>query len=142
MHYVDRGPEPRGIKKHRVKCTPRWVDYYERRIGSEPTDSHWTKFHNNLRETFSGLCGYCECECKGEVDHFRPKSKVPQRVYDWPNWGFSCHDCNNSKGNRVVGEGDMTGPLPEKTNFAYYMLARENAHPKAHMGDCRSGENQ
>lgn len=97
MHYVDRGSEPNGVKKYRDLCTPRWIDYYEQGIGSKPTDSHWNKFHNNLREAFLGLCGYCECDCKGEVDHFRPKSQFPQRVYDWSNWVFSCHDCNNSK---------------------------------------------
>ena len=105
MHYVDRGPEPKGIKKHRDKCTQQWVDYYERGIGKKPADSHWTKFHNNLRKAFSGLCVYCECGCKGEVDHFRPKSRFPQRVYDWSNWVFSCHDCNNFKGNEWPNGG-------------------------------------
>ena len=33
----------------------------------------------------------------GEVDHFRPKSKYPELVYQWSNWIFSCHDCNLTK---------------------------------------------
>jgi uncharacterized protein (TIGR02646 family) len=36
-------------------------------------------------------------DCKGEVDHFRPKSRFPKRVYEWSNWVFACHDCNLSK---------------------------------------------
>lgn len=97
MHYVDRGPEPRGIKRYRDEYTQRWVEYYEEEIGSKPTDSHWNKFNKNLGKVFSFLCGYCEKDCKGEVDHFRPKSRFPQKVYEWSNWVFSCHDCNNIK---------------------------------------------
>lgn len=97
MHYVDRGPEPRGLKKYRDEYTQRWVEYYEQGIGSKPSDSHWSKFHKKLGKIFSFLCGYCERGCKGEVDHFRPKSRFPQNVYDWSNWVFSCHDCNNIK---------------------------------------------
>ena len=105
MHYVNRGPEPRGVKRYQGEYTPRWVAYYEGGIGSKPNDSHWRKFHKKLRDVFSGSCGYCESECKGEVDHFRPKSRFPQRVYDWSNWVFSCHDCNNSKGNEWPNGG-------------------------------------
>ena len=98
MHYVDRGLEPRSLKRYADDYTPRWVEYYVRGKGSKPSDSYWRKFQEDLSKPFSGLCGYCETECKGEVDHFRPKSRFPQRVYDWSNWVFSCHDCNHSKG--------------------------------------------
>jgi hypothetical protein len=39
------------------------------------------------------------------VDHFRPKSRFPQYVYGWSNWMFSCHDCNNSKGEKWPAGG-------------------------------------
>lgn len=98
MHYVDRGPEPVALKKYRDTYTAPWVDHYERGRGTRPNDTYWRRFHERLRAPFSGLCGYCEAECKGEVDHFRPKSVFPRRVYVWANWVFACHDCNNSKG--------------------------------------------
>jgi len=105
MHYVDRGPEPKVLKKYRDEYTRRWVEYYEQGIGSKPTDSHWSKFNNKLGKVFSFICGYCETDCKGEVDHFRPKSRFPRKVYDWSNWIFSCHDCNNIKGEKWPNGG-------------------------------------
>ncbi len=33
-------------------------------------------------------------KCVESQEHFRPKSKFPERVYEWSNWLFACHDCN------------------------------------------------
>lgn len=100
MHYVTRGAEPKGLKRYRDRHTPRWVNYYERKRGAKPSDSHWRNFLGDIEEKFSGNCGYCEIACRGEVDHFRPKSRFPKLVYEWSNWVFSCHDCNNWKGEK------------------------------------------
>ena len=105
MHWVDRGPEPTGLTKVRAAYTPRWVEYYTKGIEPRPTDSHWRRFHNDLSQAFSGICGYCEEITKGEVDHFRPKSRFPDLVYCWTNWIFSCHECNNTKLNDWPAEG-------------------------------------
>ena len=98
MHRVDRGPEPTGLAKIRDVHTSRWVEYYTKGIGTRPTDSHWRRFHNDLSQAFAGICGYCEETTKGEVDHFRPKSRFPESVYHWTNWIYSCHECNQAKG--------------------------------------------
>ena len=97
MHHVPKSTEPSALKSVRVKHTPRWVDYYKRGTGNKPTDSHWRGFSRSLSKEFHGLCAYCEQECKGEVDHFRPKSRFPDRVYRWDNWVLACHDCNLAK---------------------------------------------
>ena len=97
MHWVDRGPEPSGLAPVRNRYTQRWVDHYEHSIGSRPTDSHWRRFHPDLERVFFGICAYCEGYTRGEVDHFRPKSKFPHLVYSWANWLFACHDCNRAK---------------------------------------------
>lgn len=105
MHFVERGPEPDGLKAYRDRYTAKWEKYYPGRTGTKPSDAYWREFAGDLGEAFFGLCGYCEADCKGEVDHFRPKSRFPSRVYQWSNWVFSCHDCNHSKG----GEWPKTG---------------------------------
>jgi len=97
MHFVKRGSEPAGLKKVREKFTPRWVKYYKDKIGKKPADSNWRKFHINIDGIFFSLCAYCETICKGEVEHFQPKSKYPTLVYLWSNWLLSCHDCNHAK---------------------------------------------
>ena len=97
MHWVDRGPEPGGLGVIRLRYTPRWIQYYRSGVGSKPTDSRWRDFHYELGQLFRGLCGYCESPDKGEVDHFRPKSRFPESVYEWSNWIFACRACNQSK---------------------------------------------
>lgn len=97
MHWVDRGPEPEGLSDISARYTPGWVRYYEEGNRKKPSDSKWREYHEPLSKSFYNLCGYCEEKCKGEVDHFRPKSRFPERVYQWSNWIFSCHDCNHAK---------------------------------------------
>ena len=98
MHWVDRGPEPADLEAIRTHYTPRWVSHYSEESGVKPTDSHWRDFHSDLSRAFSGLCAYCEERDNGEIDHFRPKSRFPELVYAWSNWVFSCHSCNQAKG--------------------------------------------
>lgn len=105
MHFVDRGTEPDGLKKRRDNYTSKWEEYYTGRTGAKPSDDYWREFTEDLGQAFFSLCGYCEAECKGEVDHFRPKSRFPSRVYEWSNWVFACHDCNHSKGEKWPKSG-------------------------------------
>ena len=97
MHWVDRGPEPAGLAHIRARYTPRWSEYYGSGVGNKPRDDGWREFSDDLCRAFHGLCAYCEHLCRGEVDHFRPKSRFPDLVYDWSNWLFACHDCNHAK---------------------------------------------
>ena len=97
MHWVDRGPEPARLAEIRLRRTQRWVSHYTDGVGQKPTDADWRRFHEELRVVFSGLCAYCEEIDKGEIDHFKPKSDFPHLVYEWTNWVFACHNCNQSK---------------------------------------------
>ena len=105
MHWVDRGPEPEGLVEIQVSHTPRWVRYYVEGVGNRPTDSYWRCFHDDLERVFASLCAYCEEIAKGEVEHFRPKSKFPDLVYSWSNWLFACHECNQAKSNTWPSTG-------------------------------------
>ena len=97
MHHVDRGPEPVDLGPIRAQHTQPWIRFYRDGLGRKPNDSHWRLFAELLEDVFGGLCAFCEERCKGEVEHFLPKSLNPHLVYYWSNWLFSCHDCNNSK---------------------------------------------
>ena len=100
MHWIDRGLEPQRLKAIRAQYTSRWIKYYRDGIGSQPGDAYWRAFHADLSRVFFGLCAYCEEFCRGEVEHFRPKSRFPDHVYTWSNWVFACHDCNHMKGDK------------------------------------------
>lgn len=97
MHRVDRGPEPAGLQQIRFRYTRKWVEHYRDGTGTKPSDSYWGNFYTDLARSFFDLCGYCEEECRGEVDHFRPKSRFPEHVYQWSNWVLACHSCNHRK---------------------------------------------
>ena len=97
MHRVCRPRTPKQLSRIRKYYTPKWIAFYKKGKGRKPTDSRWRDFLPQLSRSFSYLCGYCESQCRGEVDHFRPKSKAPHLVYCWSNWIYSCHDCNNIK---------------------------------------------
>ena len=105
MHWVDRGPEPSGLGEIREHYTPTWIEFYTNEVGTGPKDSRWRDFREDLGQRFLMHCGYCEFTCRGEVDHFRPKSRFPELVYDWSNWIFACHDCNQAKGNKWPVDG-------------------------------------
>ena len=94
MRWVNRGPAPSGLKLFRDQFTRGWTSHYRDHFGARPTDARWREFRDELSSRFHGACGYCEEAGRGEVDHFRPKSKYPELVYEWSNWVFACHTCN------------------------------------------------
>lgn len=105
MHWVDRGPEPVRLPPVRERHTPGWVRFYAGGEGERPTDHAWQTFRDDLKSVFHGLCAYCEQVDPGEVEHFRPKSRFPEKVYVWSNWLFSCHSCNQAKREKWPDEG-------------------------------------
>lgn len=71
-----------------------------------------------LSHDFSGICGYCEQQCnpttygqlanEESVDHFHPRSLFPAEWMNWLNLIYSCHRCNQAKGNKwpTIGDAD------------------------------------
>lgn len=49
-----------------------------------------------------GKCAYCESKvthiAHGDIEHIRPKSKVPAKAYEWENITLTCDICNGNKG--------------------------------------------
>lgn len=106
MHWIERGVEPAGLERYRIRHTQAWIDHYSNPGKStRPSDKRWTEFHDDLERVFSGLCGYCEEITKGVIDHFRPKKLFPGFTYVWNNWVFACHACNGSKWSRWPRRG-------------------------------------
>jgi len=54
-----------------------------------------------LENIYHSKCCYCEeNKIKGEVEHYRPRTKYAWLEYCWENLLFACHDCNNLKNNK------------------------------------------
>jgi 5-methylcytosine-specific restriction endonuclease McrA len=105
MQWGDRGPEPDGVRQVRSGYTRGGVDCYRNGMGTKPSDSYWRSVHGNLADACFSLCASCEAICTGEGDHFRPKRKFPESVYQWSNWVLTCHDCPNLKGEKWPAGG-------------------------------------
>ena len=136
MHWVDRGPEPDGLEDVRSQFAQPWLEHYRHRTGSRPTP-RWGQFSGDLSRAFNGLCGYCEEVTKGEVDHFRPTSRFPNLVYEWSNWIFACHSCNQIKSNKWPSDGyidpcaNHESERPE--SFFDFDIASKRLIPRAGM---------
>lgn len=71
---------------------------------------------NALVQLFHGKCAYCESRVTvvtyGAIEHFYPKSRYVERVFDWRNLLLSCDICNDKghKGDRFPLD-DMGQPL-------------------------------
>lgn len=107
MHSVHRSAEPDFFPDLRASFS-RWEDLegcVRQRIRAV------------LREDFNQCCAYCERRClesggesadRGTVDHFRPRSRFPEKWLFWPNLAYSCRRCNDTKGNLWPEVSDAT----------------------------------
>ena len=104
MRWIDRGPEPGGVREYARKFTQGWVAYSRDNVGGRPEDSYWREFRQLLGGRSWNNCWYCERRCHREtddggraptVDHFRPLNRFPELAYRWSNWVFSCRRCNH-----------------------------------------------
>ena len=68
---------------------------------------YWSEIHGYLYREHQGVCGYCASWTprrprKGgpdhtSIDHFIPKSRDPQRAYEWENFRLARAKLNNRK---------------------------------------------
>ncbi len=56
---------------------------------------------DSLRMMFVGKCAYCESHIShvgyGHIEHYQPKSKFPERCFDWDNLLLGCEICNGKR---------------------------------------------
>ena len=138
MHWVNRGTEPNALAAVRSQYTQDWIDHYRHGVGNRPTP-RWRQFSGYLRSVFSELCGYCEEETAGQIDHFRPVSKFPSLVYEWSNWVFVCPTCNREKSNKWPPEGYIDPCADEETErpeqFLTFHTGTGELMPKPGLSD-------
>src|SRR5215204_673963 len=98
MIKLTKGPAPDILAQNRVK----WADEYEAwRTGRDvPAAAQYRYRHPEIKtalraETFD-KCVYCESKIShihpGETDHIDPLHHRPDRVVDWDNLAYICHE--------------------------------------------------
>lgn len=134
MRWIDRGPEPGGVRDYEQRFTQGWVQYFRDSVGTRPEDSHWREFRGLLGDRSGDNCWYCERRCMRSaedtgksptVDHFRPLNRFPELAYQWSNWVFSCRRCN---------EAYKGGQWPE-SGYVDPCAAEEGERPERYL-DC------
>lgn len=112
MHLVTKSPAPAEIVNMPASETDAWVTYFSTNPRPSKPTGKWTKesIRSLIESDFSFSCCYCGIGLgvskkqksgiqrrQGQVDHFLPKSKRPELVYEWENLLWSCSDCNTLK---------------------------------------------
>lgn len=114
MHFIDRNKFTEApiakLEEFNNKYKQAWIDYNLARINKIkplPTrpPSRWTDetIRKPLEKLFLKNCGYCGIHTTigsdAEVDHYHPtiKDQLADYVFEWTNYIWSCHSCNNQK---------------------------------------------
>src|SRR5487761_763324 len=92
-----------------------------------------------LRRRFGFRCGYCsvgEADAGSEltVDHFQPRSQGGSDTSD--NWVYSCHACNEFKGDWWRPESSRRILHPERDELARHIAEGKDGslRPLTEMG--------
>jgi uncharacterized protein (TIGR02646 family) len=107
MIRVNRGPEPDGFAMRAAD----WYRRFEEARRKDPkltASQFWSRVRATVRadaqvlyEAFHGKCAFCEAKMahvsSPHVEHYCPKSRFPDRMFDWQNWLLSCGRCNDKK---------------------------------------------
>jgi uncharacterized protein (TIGR02646 family) len=107
MIRVNRGPEPHGFAARAAEWRRRFESARKRDPKLRAT-VFWSRVRDQVRTdaqalyvAFHGKCAYCEAKMahvsSPHVEHYHPKSKFPDRMFDWQNWLLSCGCCNDKK---------------------------------------------
>jgi hypothetical protein len=116
MHFVDKTSVdiPETLLEYKKTETYLWIEYYKRDKKTQKSTKPQIRWRENpiiepLSNLFLNNCGYCgkATDIKsipdkkyftGQVDHYYPISRFPEKVYDWDNYIWSCSDCNGPGG--------------------------------------------
>ena len=101
-----------------------------------------------LAQDFNEVCAYCEQRCDPvassgalnaeTIDHFRPRTKFPDRWLDWHNLIYACYRCNQNKENKWPGYDDaMTNKMLSAMDLRY-VVPSEYVNRNA-SGRCQTG---
>ena len=133
MHSVGRSAEPSFFAQFRSTYTD-WddLDGGDRR-----------RIRGALAQDFGQVCAYCEEDCRwpfeGTIDHFRPRSRFPDKWLDWLNLVLACERCNQAKGDKWPGFDD-TQTNQSLGADSRYVPASEYVSPNVEEGRKRAQE--
>jgi len=116
MHFVDKSKIEENILNKlaelTISQTPLWIEYFSKKEYRKIPVSYWNEpiIKDAIVNEFQKNCGYCgyftreittiinkNTTYEGEIDHYLPKSKNLELIYDWKNYIWTCKGCNVHK---------------------------------------------
>lgn len=104
--------------------------------GDKPTKTQKSRYNHPqiksaIRSETSDKCAYCESKVThvspGDIEHIIPKSKDPNKFFDWPNLTLACRICNLAKGDFYELDGTdaiLLDPYVDDPN-GFFLFFRE-----------------
>lgn len=111
--------------------------------GEKPSETIKQRYrHKDIKNALlaetAGKCAYCESKIRhiahGDIEHIIPKSKVPEKAYDWDNLTIACDMCNENKGDYFNADSaqtheDLVDPYIDDPK-EHFLFLREILHPR------------
>ena len=138
MVFVDKvkNSSPPILEEYKKNNTKDWEEYFKNKSTKKPEDL-WNheEIRKKLTDIFKECCAYCgrinditeDGKYTAQVEHFRPKSKRPDLVYDWHNLNWSCKECNSvtMKGDYYKEDYMIFDPC-DKIDVDYLIINEQN----------------
>lgn len=102
MIHVEERTEPPNFDSQVRQPGQQWIKANPVRKKGEKAPAHWRQALPDLRKSYKGICAYFACYVKAATggasnDHFVPKSRDRNRIYEWDNYRFACLRMNARK---------------------------------------------
>lgn len=99
MIPVKIGAEPENFNQNVRMKGKQWINNHP---GNREYPAFWTEFLSDLARQNQRVCCYygiyLEPNSGGEtIDHFKPKSKYQDFIYEWDNYRYCCLGANRKK---------------------------------------------
>ncbi len=140
MRRLDKAPEPEDFLKivkqlEQSNFDKNWVSWFL-------TDLRKTNIPDILLKETSSNCSYCEKyldKSNYSLDTFYPKSKFPEKRFEWKNLILCCQACNTFKGNKfpidINGNPLLLNPFMENVDIHFFYNEQGIIFPISEKGN-------
>ncbi len=139
MIHVDLQPEPNNFNTDVRIPGKRFLARVPNPSGKQwKNKDYWKKISTDLYVAYNGICAYTgfwfsKSTAPVSVDHFLPRSKEPEKAYEWNNYRLTTQIMNSYKADKLIVDpfeihnGDFILDFPSCLIKANPNLPREKA---------------
>lgn len=134
MIRVQEAAEPETVFNEKVREPG--AAFLKRNPSPKKWRPFWTEVIDEMHDAYDSLCAYTAFRLDGgagTIDHYLPKSKYPQKAYEWSNYRL----CMGKINSRKKEHEDVIDPftLPEHAFFIEFSSGEIYVNPQASFKD-------